>query len=399
MVVVLSTLMSNSFEEFSNIGDGFERDMAKFLYLTVQVFHGRPLRDLVDFTVGPLAVIGAAAQEILDANTTVDFNSLTLRIAGSLLANCDVRGDVQVEDSLKVDNVGDAWIEISPPNLSNADVVLHIPNVITLPIQCKEIDEPFPYQDIAKAMNSMLVESKRWRDPDPTKGRGEHTHPEKTYAEMTDDLDKVFAGAEVLLDRAAAAPNPNIARLQTTTPENGNSKDYGQALCDLDAPVIRILYVSRALTLSSTTMSWDHLNAIGPHCIMAEGIGEYSLNTLPLHLGTASPDAQYTTNRLHRVRKSIMLFESRQKAPTKVVDLAVTSAPLAANEKGFYRDRQCTTFSRKLSSHHSGGRVVAKERIQRNLTREEIERRERMSLVKDFDISRTTFFNGKEVGW
>ncbi|CUG91081.1 Hypothetical protein, putative [Bodo saltans] len=134
MVVVLSTLMSNAFEEnFSNIGDVFERDMAKFLYFTVQVFHGRTVRELVAFIVGPFAAVGEAAQEILNGDRRVDFGSLTLRIAGSLQKVHDAR-----RDELWSNKSGGAWIEISPPGLPSADVVLHIPDVITLPIQCKD---------------------------------------------------------------------------------------------------------------------------------------------------------------------------------------------------------------------------------------------------------------------
>ncbi|CUG85993.1 Hypothetical protein, putative [Bodo saltans] len=281
MVVVLSTLMTEAFEEsFSNIGDGFERDMTTFLYLTVQVFHGRPVRELVDFIVGPSAVIGKTAQEILKGDAKVEFCSLTLRFGGlcskantsavpSNVNDGEVdaaspgtprkaeEGDVAASTALLVKELRcnksrGAWIEIRPPGLHAPDVVLHIPDVITLPIWFKDVE------DIASV--------------------GSLGH---------------------------------------------------QSLCDLDAPVIPVVYVSQARTLSSDAMSWDDLNAIGAHCIIAGGIGEHSSKIPPL---LVSPDAHYRTERLHRVRSSMMLFESRHKASTTAVELVVGTAPLVSRE-------------------------------------------------------------------
>ncbi|CUG06307.1 membrane-associated protein, putative [Bodo saltans] len=494
MVVVLSALMSNAFEEnFSNIGDVFERDMAKFLYLTVQVFHGRPLSELVDFIVGPLALVGEAAQAILDGNRKVTFDLLTLRISGSVKQGAKMNANVPREDAgdngapqqsdreendsrstsdserddegwenderafpavkiagnAKGDVVtsasedielwsttsGGAWIEISPPRLASADIVLHIPNVITLPIQCKDRVGVFPYQVVGRSMNKMLVEGKRWRDPDPTK----KMRPEATYTDLKKDFDKVFfdvetaaapdaladleptigGGSESMLstniveedlseDRAAAATNPNFATLKQKKRQKPSPIDYGQKLSNLGVPVIPILYVSHAHTISSSeSMSWDHLYAIGPHCIMAEGIGEHSLklpqllltmpppvpDAVPTHDGTmlndnvlpldgAPLDEQRTIERLHRVRRSIMLFEFRQEDPTSAVDLAVAPAPAVTKQGGIYSGGQCTVFSATWRRHLSGSsRNAAKTRILRNLKLKEILRRERIDLV------------------
>ncbi|CUG92970.1 Hypothetical protein, putative [Bodo saltans] len=174
MMVMLSTLMTGVFEEnFSNIGDGPERNIAKFLYLAVQVFYGRPVRELVDFIAGPSAIVGKAAQKILDDNTTIDFQSLTLRICGdvphfrgaelsSVPSKAPVaahartsikvarRGLLSVDDTCvckvsrkaRGQRVGTctscAWIECSPSWLPSADVVFHIPKVITITIQLSE---------------------------------------------------------------------------------------------------------------------------------------------------------------------------------------------------------------------------------------------------------------------
>lgn len=453
MVVVLSTLMSNTFEEnFLNIGDVFAREMAKFLYLTVQVFHGRPVRELVDFIVGPLTLIGETAQEILKGDTQVAFRSLTLRVAGSQAAGCGAQGrekrgqrknhgnagdgvrrrqdDRATEDTTKAKrdvvssapqdaaglwstkSGGHAWIEISPPNLPSAGVVLHIPNVITLPFQCKDRFKPLPYREVAKAMNSMLVESKQWRDPDPTKERSHsQTRPVKSCSDMIKDLDKVFqnqAGATPAANLLAnfrktlrvVVPNAKLATLNSfpntakNTPQNNKKIDYGQKLCDLGAPVIPILYVSQAGTLSSESMSWDLLHAIGPHCIMAEGIGEHSLEAPALFSTNArrhaslptQDDTKYIIERQHRVRKTIMLFEVRHKVATNVVHLAVTTAPLAATKVGRYTE-QCTPISEELRNHCSGASKVkaAKDRIRSNLKREEREWNERVALVDELE--------------
>ncbi|CUG06306.1 Hypothetical protein, putative [Bodo saltans] len=210
---------------------------------------------------------------------------------------------------------------------------------------------------------------------------------------------------------AAATPNPNFATLKPKTQQNFSSIDYGQELSDLRAPVIPILYLSHALTVSSGSMSWDHLNAIGPHCILAEGIGEHSLklpalllteappvaDAAPNHGGTmlsdnshpvdgASLDEQRTVDRLHRVRRSIMLFDFRQEDPTSAVDLAVAPAPVVAKSEGVYGSGQCTVFSATWRRHLSGSsRKDAKTRVLCNLELKEILRRERIAIVNKLE--------------
>ncbi|CUI15269.1 Hypothetical protein, putative [Bodo saltans] len=327
MVVVLSTLMTGAFEEnFLNIGESFEYEMAKFLYLAVQAFHGRLLRDLVDFIVGPLAVIGEAAQKILEYDTKIAFHSLTLRIAGSVHADTpehttkdfglesgDRVRETKRDGELPTQKSEDAWIEMSSCGPGSANVVLHIPCVITLHIRCKDAASPLP----AKVLDSILVEHKRGG-------------VNRTPIEL---CDQQLHRIRTLADR------------RRTPSQTSVFKDYGQMLCNLGAPVIPVLYVSQACTLSSNVMSWDHVNAIGPHCIMAEGIGEHSLNIPSQLLDKTSPDAQYITARLHRVKKTIMLFESRQKV--KVVDAAVTSAPHLDSKKGQHSSEQCAFHSER----------------------------------------------------
>ncbi|CUG74170.1 Hypothetical protein, putative [Bodo saltans] len=256
MVVVLTTLMSNAFEEnFSNVGDVFERDMAKFLYFTVQAFHGRPVRELVDFIVGPLASVGKEAQEILKRNTTVEFSTVGIRIAGD-----DKNDKYHNRLWLKSDGTAPhAWIEISPPGLPSADVVLHIPNVITLPVQCKDRGSMLSHHEIAKAMNSMLIERKRWRDPDPSNSYVFRTEQD-SYAKALQEVDRAFEDAQYV---------------RKERPRKKKDVDYGFKLDALGAPVIPILYIAHALALpkqlgATSGMTWDHLDAVGNHCILAE---------------------------------------------------------------------------------------------------------------------------------
>ncbi|CUG74193.1 Hypothetical protein, putative [Bodo saltans] len=373
MVVVLTTLMSNAFEEnFSNIGDVFERDMAKFLFVAAQAFHGRPVSELVDFIVGPLAFVGAAAQEILKRNTTVKFSSVALRIAGADNDHVGLWSNA---------GVAHAWVEISPPGLPSADVVLHIPDVITIPVQCKDLSNPFDHRGVASALSTMLVKSKQWRDPDPSKEyssrRGGHN-----YAQALQAVDCAFSDSP----SAAADCLPGPATGNSDASPEKEAPDFGQKLQKLGAPVIPVLYMSRAQLLKNTEtetsaeqlsretpttqdskkknkkqhkLSWDHLNAIGPHCIMAEGIGEHSLDTpyrvfdgpTPKPTTERHQDIVLNDKRLHSARRSIMLFEFRQKAPTDVVGLAVVGAAPGPTEMGNYSSGQCIVFSENLRGH------------------------------------------------
>ncbi|CUF97029.1 Hypothetical protein, putative [Bodo saltans] len=186
MVVVLSNLMSNAFEEnFSNIGDVFERAVAKFLFITTQVFHGRPVHELLSFIIGPFAIVGARVLAAVGAKV-VAFQSLVLRIGaklnvgalpkqnvpaaaaaptsaaqptgegdesgeGALYATKRAKAKAQFAKLWKSESRTCAWIEVSPSSLPSADIVLHIPGVITLAFQCKDT-APYLPKEIQKAL-------------------------------------------------------------------------------------------------------------------------------------------------------------------------------------------------------------------------------------------------------
>jgi hypothetical protein len=315
MVVVLTTLMASAFEEnFSNIGDVFERAVAKFLYFAVQVFHGRRVSELVDFIVGPRAVVGRDVREVLDGAGVVTYSSLTLWVSGALnakralaankkekqfLNEADKRAARQLRklwraQTHKATPSESAWVEVSPSGLPSADIVLHIPGVITLPMQCKDVGSTFETERIGTALNSMRCVGDRWIDPQNRK-------------------------------RAAAQDL------------------FARKLRDLGAPVVPVLYVSHAATLGASTMTNAIMSAIGPRCIMAEGIGERDVKDSEHYRDAISAADVGATNaarrvpgrdvmrndiRLHRIRRSLMLFDFRREEPLDVVDLATAPAAL-----------------------------------------------------------------------
>ncbi|CUG89181.1 Hypothetical protein, putative [Bodo saltans] len=129
------------------------------------------------------------------------------------------------------EKTGGAWIEISSRGLASADIVLHIPKIVTLPIQCKDRAGTFEAEDISDALSSMLCSDKR--------------------------------PVDAKLEPKNLTPMPHARDLLT------------QKLVDLGAPVIPVMYVSHASTLTdSTSMCSAKFDVIDPHCIMAEGIGE-----------------------------------------------------------------------------------------------------------------------------
>ncbi|CUG90024.1 transmembrane protein, putative [Bodo saltans] len=343
MVVVLLTLMSIAFgENFASKGDVFEHAVARFLYFAVQVFKDRPVAELVDFIVGHFAVVGKDAQHILNAEhvlcpsnktatvvrNVVAFSSLTLRMSASLNQDNLINGMMErskpprtedatlsAEDKLtkikreeaceqfeKFWKAGTgAWIETITGSVGSADVVLHIPGVLTLPIQCKDISESYKAQQIKAAMHRVLE-------------------------------------------------NQRVTEI--TVPALFSRKLFG-----LGAPVIPVLYKSRLTTLTHFTskypekkMSVAKFDAIGPGCIMAEGIGEGKISKFDG--ASATIDEFCKVQRLHRIRQNLMLFELRPEEPKAVV--VVATAPEQPEPKqsvpptGKYCGSFCYKFTKDL---------------------------------------------------
>jgi hypothetical protein len=168
---------------------------------------------------------------------------------------------------------GGAWIEVSPRGLLSADVVLHIPGVITLPMRCRDDGGTLATAVIGAALNSMRCVGERWVD--------------------------------------AEAPAPADA-----------DDLYARTLKGLGAPVVPVLYVAHTATLPASTTST--VDAIGPYCIVAEGVGERDAAGCQ-----PDDDVGRSDTRLHRIRRSIMLFDAAwHDKVRRDVDLATAQAPL-----------------------------------------------------------------------
>jgi hypothetical protein len=85
------------------------------------------------------------------------------------------------------------------------------------------------------------------------------------------------------------------------------------------------------------------VDAIGPHCIVAEGVGERDLrdysSVTGADVGVAAPagpvdarDVRWNDIRLHRIRRSFMLFDPEPTESRDVVDLATAPAALPVGE-------------------------------------------------------------------
>ncbi|CUG89769.1 Hypothetical protein, putative, partial [Bodo saltans] len=100
---------------------------------------------------------------------------------------------------------------------------------------------------------------------------------------------------------------------------------YAEKLRDLGAPVVPILYTSRSRTVLRGAVHENMVSAIGENCIVAEGIGEPTLID-PWNKRIFDPrideDTKWNDIRLHRIRRSMMLFEFRKDECADVEDLA-----------------------------------------------------------------------------
>ncbi|CUG41070.1 Hypothetical protein, putative, partial [Bodo saltans] len=166
----------------------------------------------------------------------------------------------------------EAWIEIVPPSLPSADVVLHIPGVITLAFRCRDAQsEACDAPNIAEALMSM--------------GGGTSKKQRNVYA----------------------------TKLQA-----------------LGAPVVPILYSARSGMVLPGGMDEGMLCAMGEKSIVAEGVCEPTLRfpwapregdkeRFPPYIDA---HAQRNDIRLHRIRRNMMLFDYRQDECADAEDLA-----------------------------------------------------------------------------
>ncbi|CUG89178.1 Hypothetical protein, putative [Bodo saltans] len=301
MVVMLSNFTSSAFEKnVADISKTFERAVGTFLYLAVQVFRGRPVCELLDFIIGPLAIVGEEAQKTLSSNKVVAYDSLELRVSGpseashvisaltkerhrEALSPCESKAFEHASKLWTVkttDGKRHAWIEHCPKDFPCADVVLHIPDVITLPIRCKDSDKNYTANDIREALKPMII-MEPWKST--------MCHPDTFF----------------------------VAKLHA-----------------LGSPVVPMLLLSRAATLSASTVSWEKCEAVDARCIVAEGFAEPALPE-QMKLDSEVSDNEVaarcsiTANdqRLHQIRRSMMVLSTKRDKFDDVV--CVVTAPPA----------------------------------------------------------------------
>jgi hypothetical protein len=288
MFVVLDSLVAGACDDsFRKMGINFESAMAKFLFYAAQVFEGRPVTELVDFIIGPSAIVG---EEVMRSLTTRDgaprlvaFERIQLRVC------CDN----EWKTLWAATHESHAWVEISPPGLPSADVVLHIPGVITLAVQCYDKAATMSANDIRERLNSMTVPCER------------------------------------------RTPEVNSS---TTSKEVKDGAALAQRLVDLGAPVVAVLHTSRLLLFkdlqSSSSATFD---AVGRFCVLTQGIAE-ATSTLIASLASTPGDAR-TDNwendvRLNNIRKCMIQFDVSRvplDTATTTTDIAsaASSAPIA----------------------------------------------------------------------
>ena len=307
MIVVLDSLMAGAFDDlFTNIGDVFERALAKFLFFATQVFEGRPVTELVDFIVGSDAIVGADVMSSLAAPSgaprVVAFQSIELIIR-------DAGKAAQWAGSATR-----AWVEISPPGLPSADVVLHIPGVITLAVQCKD-KAGVSIDEVRSALNMMSVAARR-----------------------------VVAG-----DQDEKLQKKDAKRF----PEWDN---FAVKLAALGAPVVPVLYASRSLFFRDRSdMSSARFDAVGSFCVLAQSIGVASaLRPTTASAAGAAEDgtARRWENdvRLHKIRRSVIQFDVRVPVSAPVVVAYADSLPPLADGEVTYTAGGSAHFTERTNA-------------------------------------------------
>ncbi|CUG86019.1 Hypothetical protein, putative [Bodo saltans] len=350
MIVVLHALMAGAFDDtFTNIGDVFERAMAKFLFFAAQVFCGRPVSELVDFVIGPKAIVGSNANK---CTTTIPTVLVRLRQCNDESA---VWSGTSEEDELR----RNAFVEMSPVKLPSADVVLHIPGTITLAVKCK---------DVGKLSSNEIRDTFRIMD---------YTPEESQKFELA---------------------NPNVV-------------NYPKKLSELKAPVISIVYTSRTLFLVSDDDISERFNAVGPNCILAQGIGEVSdevasIKKEQVASSTGATGIVPTADdvRLSNIRWNLLQFDFRRRVGgEKSFDIAVserTEPNAVAINAATYETGSSVNFTERAKAAVEGDRKrVADFFDGQNAKKFAKERCE--SLVRDTALDKVlnkAFYGKKEIG-
>jgi hypothetical protein len=307
MVLVLLLLMANSSQgKFGNTGDVFEHAIAAFLFFAAQIFHERPVAELVAFFADPFAVVGANIVKALNRSRSsikmVRFKRIELRTSGSvnmdLVKNeCDagVVGPGMTQfNQLWDSQPRTAWIEVSPRNLPYADVVLHIPGAVTLAVSCKDRNPPL--DALLKALHVIQGngdKQRMLRDRLATQGQ--------TTVIPVFCLSRSWSSAQTSYCPATGAPCVNPS-------------DFTEEL----------------------------LEAIGD-TMLVHGIAE---PILPVVFTSKHVAKCYATIRVHKVRHNLLQFDFRDAELTFPVVIAAADGPseTTRNER---RQQQCAKYTQK----------------------------------------------------
>ncbi|CUG86021.1 Hypothetical protein, putative [Bodo saltans] len=150
---------------------------------------------------------------------------------------------------------------------------------------------------------------------------------------------------------------------------NPNAVNYPKKLMELEAPVISIVYTSRTLFSVNDDDISERFDAVGPNCILAQGIGEVTeqvASSFPVEV----PPMQWDDFRLSNIRRNLLQFDARRRHVDgeKSFDIAVsegTEPNTAANNAARYARGSSRefTFASELAVVDEG-KKFAKERCE-----------------------------------
>jgi hypothetical protein len=312
MVFVLLLLMANSSQDkLGGTRDVFEHAIATFLFFAAQIFHERPVSELVAFFADPFAVLGANVVKVLDPSRRtirmVRFKRIELRTSGSVnmhLVKNESDAGAAGPGTTQFNQLWDsqpstAWIEVSPRNLPCADVVMHIPGAVTLAVSCEDRNPPL--DAVLKALHVM-------------QGYG--------------DRQRMLRSRLATQTKTTVIPVMCLSRTWSSSAQTSRCPSSGAPLVD------------------PSDFTVELLEAIGDDAMLVHGIAEPMLPIV--FTGTSKRVAKSCDKiiRIHRVRYNLLQFDVRDAELTFSVIIAAADAPseTTRNER---RQQQCAKYAKK----------------------------------------------------
>ncbi len=315
MVAVLHLLAMGNTEQFRKVlGDTFEVSLASMLMIVVCVFEGRTAVELLEFLFGAEALSEDVRNRV--RGCVVAYRQLVLRyndcpVNMNVLESLDRRerrgdaGAAALKAFGKLWEKGDAhtaWIEISPSGLPSADVVLHIPNALTLAVQCKDGIKQHQDAEIENILSSMGCVA--------SKGAGPQRAIEGELAKL-----RAMTPAEWKQLKPGWLNDSVWSRLKPTARPKDRPWAHvklSEKLEQLDGATSSVSHLVPVLcTTQKETIcpSSDRRTAFSLAAILAEGFGEDS-----------APEG-LSDQRLRNIRRSLFPFGKRPPASQLVDEL------------------------------------------------------------------------------